>query len=360
MAAVTATGTMRRSPKTTPWRRKCSRITVMGMGMPMTTGMDMGTITPTIMGTIMATITRTITATITLMRLLLRKTVWRQSGNLLANRSASPCAAPVVATFTVRIADTIMASSELPMAPTELIALLHLASPALPIGGFSYSQGLEAAVEAGIVTDGQSAQTWIGDGLNNVLARCELPFIAQQMRRWQALAQCRTQGNAAPTLGDMAAEKDGQTVADANAWYLASRESAELLQETEQMGWSLASLAASLGWGHDDDRALLMTLKPLALPTAFAFVAVAHNAGIQATLSAYAFNWVENQVAAALKSVPLGQLAGQRVLWHLREAIAAAATHASTIAPSGLSTFSPLLGILSSRHESQYSRLFRS
>jgi len=247
------------------------------------------------------------------------------------------------------------------MAPTELIALLHLASPALPIGGFSYSQGLEAAVEAGLVTDGESAQKWIGDGLDGVLARCELPFIAQQMRRWQALANARTTCNTPPSqLAPAGKDEDVQTLGDANAWYLASRESAELLQETEQMGWSLASLAASLHWGHNDDRAVLMTLKPLALPTAFAFVAVAHRAGIQATLSAYAFNWVENQVAAALKSVPLGQLAGQRVLWHLREAIAAAATRACTIMPSGLSTFSPLLGILSSRHESQYSRLFRS
>lgn len=246
------------------------------------------------------------------------------------------------------------------MAPTELIALLHLASPALPIGGFSYSQGLEAAVEAGWVTDGESAQKWIGDGLDNVLARCELPFIAQQMRRWQALAHDRTPLASPPCQDAPPAQQDPQTLGEANAWYLASRESAELLQETEQMGWSLASLAVSLTWGHDADRAVLMGLKPLALPTAFAFVAVAHNAGIQATLSAYAFNWVENQVAAALKSVPLGQLAGQRVLWQLRGAIAAAATRACTLAPSALSTFSPLLGILSSRHESQYSRLFRS
>jgi urease accessory protein len=275
---------------------------------------------------------------------------------------------PVAVTFTDQVADTItgmamtkiMASIEQAMASTELIALLHLASPALPIGGFSYSQGLEAAVEVGLVTDGESAQKWIGDGLDGVLARCELPFIAHQMRRWQMLANARTQDHKPLLQGVASAGEDGETLGEANAWYLASRESAELLQETEQMGWSLASLAASLQWGHHDDRAMLMTLKPLALPTAFAFVAVAHNAGIQATLSAYAFNWVENQVAAALKSVPLGQLAGQRVLWHLREAIAAAAARACTITPSGLSTFSPLLGILSSRHESQYSRLFRS
>ena len=229
---------------------------------------------------------------------------------------------------------------------TELIGLLHLASPALPIGGFSYSQGLEAAVETGQVHDGESAQLWIAAGLESVLARCELPFIAQQMQRWHAHA-----------AHDAAA---GPALASANAWYLASRESAELRQETEQMGWSLASLCNSLEWGEADQRAALMTLKPVALPTVFAFVTAAHGAEVQASLTAYAFSWVENQVAAALKAVPLGQLAGQRILYGLRAPITAAATRAAEIGPEQLSTFAPLLGILSARHESQYSRLFRS
>jgi urease accessory protein len=236
----------------------------------------------------------------------------------------------------------------------ELIALLHLASPALPIGGFSYSQGLEAAVEAGWVHDGASAQHWIAAGLEHVLARCELPFIAQQMARWQALAAAIDDADAA------AAHSTRDALASANSWYLASRESAELRQETEQMGWSLASLCASLEWGAAEPRASLMALKPVALPSVFAFVTTAHGAEVRASLAAYAFGWVENQVAAALKAVPLGQLAGQRILFGLRAAITTAADHAATRAPHELSTFAPLLGILSARHESQYSRLFRS
>jgi urease accessory protein len=86
-----------------------------------------------------------------------------------------------------------------------------------------------------------------------------------------------------------------------------------LRRETEQMGWSLAQLCASLEWGDAARRATLAALKPVALPTAFAYAAAAHGAGADATLAAYAFGWVENQTSAALKAVPLGQLAGQRI-----------------------------------------------
>ncbi|WP_153102111.1 urease accessory protein UreF [Paraburkholderia hayleyella] len=222
----------------------------------------------------------------------------------------------------------------------ELTALLHLASPALPIGTFSYSQGLEAAIEAHIVTDADSARDWIASGLSDVLARAELPCLAHQMERWRT--------------------HDAARLADANGEFLASRESAELRRETEQMGWSLRQLCISLEWGDAPRRATLASITPLAQPTAFALAAYAHDAAIDATLAAYAFSWVENQVAAALKSVPLGQLAGQRIIVALRGPIDAAVTRALMIAPEQINTFAPQLGILSARHESQYSRLFRS
>ena len=239
----------------------------------------------------------------------------------------------------------------------ELIALLHLASPALPIGGFSYSQGLESAVDCGWIHDGDSAGKWIRSGLSTVLARCELPFLAQQWHRWDALLAHLA---ARPASVDDAVGHSAAALREADAWFLASRESVELRQETEQMAWSLSQLCVSLEWGDLEARAVLASMKPLALPTAFAFAARALGAGAHATCAAYAFNWVENQVAAALKAVPLGQLAGQRVLWGLRADIARAAQDAMHIPPNGLSTFSPLLAILSARHESQYSRLFRS
>jgi urease accessory protein len=222
----------------------------------------------------------------------------------------------------------------------ELTALLHLASPALPIGAFSYSQGLEAALEAQLIHDADSARDWIASGLVNVLARGELPFLAHQIERWRG--------------------HEVAALTDADAEFLASRESAELRRETEQMGWSLKQLCVSLAWGDDARRATLASLTPIAQPTAFAFAALAHDAAADAVLAAYAFSWVENQTAAALKAVPLGQLAGQRIIVALRDAIDTAVARALATPPDGINTFAPQLGILSARHESQYSRLFRS
>jgi urease accessory protein len=222
----------------------------------------------------------------------------------------------------------------------ELAALLHLASPALPIGAFSYSQGLEAAIEAQWVTDADSARNWIASGLSNVLAQGELPLLAQQIERWRG--------------------HDAAALADANSTFLASRESAELRRETEQMGWSLRQLCVSLEWSDTARRATLAALTPIAQPTAFAFAVSAHGVATDAALAAYAFSWVENQAAAALKAVPLGQLAGQRIIVALRDAIDAAVARALAIPPDDINTFAPQLGILSARHESQYSRLFRS
>jgi urease accessory protein len=126
------------------------------------------------------------------------------------------------------------------------------------------------------------------------------------------------------------------------------------------MGWSLAQLCVSLEWGDKARRATLAAIKPIAQPTAFAFAAFAHDAAPDAALAAYAFSWVENQAAAALKAVPLGQLAGQRIIVALREPIDAAVRRALDTAPEQINTFAPQLGVLSARHESQYSRLFRS
>lgn len=222
----------------------------------------------------------------------------------------------------------------------ELTALLHLASPALPIGAFSYSQGLEAAIEHGLIHDGDSARDWIASGLSSVLARGELPMLAHQIEHWRS--------------------HDVAALNAANDEYIGSRESAELRRETEQMGWSLAQLCVSLEWGDKARRATLAAIKPIAQPTAFAFAAFAHDAAPDAALAAYAFSWVENQAAAALKAVPLGQLAGQRIIVALREPIDAAVRRALDTAPEQINTFAPQLGVLSARHESQYSRLFRS
>jgi urease accessory protein len=243
-----------------------------------------------------------------------------------------------MSTITRRAGTTIATTTV--MRTAELTALLHLASPALPIGAFSYSQGLEAAIEHGLIHDAATTRDWIESGLANVLARGELPFLAHQIERWRT--------------------HDAGALAEANSEFLASRESAELRRETQQMGWSLVQLCESLEWGDEARRATLAAIKPVAQPTAFAFAAFAHDAAPGSALAAYAFAWVENQAAAALKAVPLGQLAGQRIIVALREPIECAVVRALCTPQHDINTFAPQLGILSARHESQYSRLFRS
>ncbi|GJG93242.1 urease accessory protein UreF [Cupriavidus pauculus] len=225
----------------------------------------------------------------------------------------------------------------------QLISLLHLASPALPIGGFSYSQGLEAAIDCGMVTDAATAERWIRDNLVHVQAQCEAPVWLLLHRAWLA--------------------RDHAAVARWNDWFHVTRETSELRLETEQMGWSLAKLVGQMEWGDEPMREMLRVLSPLCLPTAFTAACVALDIGERDGLAAYAFNWAENQVAAAIKAVPLGQVAGQRMLrglhGHVLDAAEEAAQRADAVPPR-LSTFSPMLGVLSARHETQYSRLFRS
>ena len=225
----------------------------------------------------------------------------------------------------------------------QLISLLHLASPALPIGGFSYSQGLETAIDTGCVRDADTAERWIRDNLLHVQSQCEAPLWLLLHRCWKAM------------------DVDG--VRAWNDWFHATRETSELRLETEQMGWSLAKLVGQMEWGDKVLREHLVALSPVCLPAAFTAACVALDINERDGLAAYCFNWAENQVAAAIKAVPLGQVAGQHMLRRMHDAVLSAVDEAIQRAaetPPRLSTFSPMLGLLSSRHETQYSRLFRS
>jgi urease accessory protein len=286
--------------------------------------------------------TRTRTARATIMAIIRSARMGMRTTALTTTRTTTQptLTAKATTTATIRNAATKATTTTTAMRIAELTALLHLASPALPIGAFSYSQGLESAIEHGLIHDGDSAREWIASGLTNVLARGELPFLAHQMTRWR--------------------DHDAAGLAAADEEFLASRESAELRRETQQMGWSLAQLCTQLEWGDVARLATLNAIKPISQPTAFAFAAYAHDAATDAALAAYAFSWVENQAAAALKAVPLGQIAGQRIIVALRVAIDTAVEKALDTSPDEINTFAPQLGILSARHESQYSRLFRS
>ena len=145
-----------------------------------------------------------------------------------------------------------------------------------------------------------------------------------------------------------------------NDFFLVSRETAELRAETEQMGSSLLRLLTGLGTLDAAASSLATGLNPATLPAAFALAARAFGVAPTAALTAYVWSWLENQVLVALKTIPLGQLAGQRLLLDLGARLPEALALARAIADEDVSTFAPGLAEASSVHETQYSRLFRS
>ena len=222
---------------------------------------------------------------------------------------------------------------------SRLLWLMQLASPALPVGGFSYSEGMEAAVEHGLVTDEHSAQTWLIDQLHLVQSRSELPVVAQAMRAW------RTHDKAA--------------LQHLNDWVLQTRETFEMRLQTEQMGRSLLIWLRNHQAADEADMQLCDSLPPT-WPLVFALALNTHAVDTREGLLTCAFGWAENMVQAAIKSVPLGQLSGQRMLAALSAEIPVAVEHALFVPDNQQQSFTPRLAILSARHETQYSRLFRS
>ncbi|MSP96489.1 MAG: urease accessory protein UreF [Betaproteobacteria bacterium] len=221
-----------------------------------------------------------------------------------------------------------------------LARLLQLASPALPVGAYSYSQGLEAAVEAGTIVDSQSAGRWIGDALLLSLAKFEAPAMSRMHAAWLA--------------------RDYAAVRRLDEWFRSTRETAELRAETLQMGYSLRRLLVDLDTFDAMPRAELERSQTPTFPAVFTFATAHWEIPIHDALIAYLWSWLENQVMAALKAVPLGQTDGQRLLMRLGGSLGAIADQAVAAEEAAFTNFSPGLAIASSRHESQYSRLFRS
>ena len=222
---------------------------------------------------------------------------------------------------------------------SSLLKLIWLASPALPVGGFSYSEGLEAAVEAGRVSNEAQAADWLVDQLQLGQARSDLAVLAQAVPAWR--------------------ERNFERVRELNDWLLQTRETRELRLQTEQMGRSL------LEWLRNDAQAEQLPLAqcaalPPSYPVAFALAASMSAATAREITLACAFGWAENMMQSAIKTVPLGQSAGQRILARLADAIPQAVEDALASTDEDRQAFTPMLAILSSQHEIQYSRLFRS
>jgi len=223
------------------------------------------------------------------------------------------------------------------MSIEHLSRLLQLASPSLPVGAFSYSQGLEWAVESGAVHDATSAGAWIGSLLEGPVAGFEAPVWWRLRAAWDA--------------------DDHAELLRWNDEYRASRETGELLAESVQMGHSAARLAVELGLAGSDR---LAGFDPVTFPLAASFLAHAWAIPPREALAAHLWSWLENQVMAAVKVVPVGQTAAQRLLFELGTRIAEVVEAATRLTDDDLSNFAPLHAIASSRHEAQYSRLFRS
>lgn len=218
--------------------------------------------------------------------------------------------------------------------------LLQLASPALPIGAYSYSQGFEWAIESGDVTDKTSAQRWISDVLLTYYAQFELPVIKRLFMAWQSM--------------------DETAINHWDSYYKAGRDSAETWLESRQMGYSLLRLQQDLdAWPHAMLDVVASIDEP-SFPTVYAATAVNWQISLHEMLHVYAWSWIENQVSAAMKAIPLGQVAGQQILVAVSEQITIVIEQAMQCADDDISNFCPALSIASCRHETQYSRLFRS
>lgn len=219
----------------------------------------------------------------------------------------------------------------------SLLALLHLSSPALPVGAFAYSQGLEYALDSGMCKNAQQVESWINDNLRFGFGQLDLPMYIRMYQAWE--------------------KKAFETLNELNASLLSFRESKELYLEDIQVG------SAYVQWHLGQDESRESYLKAIIQPTVVAMnslAAVLTNIDLDTALMGFAWSWCENQVTCASKALPLGQTQAQQVLQALIPDIAKVCEHAMTMKDDEIGTGLMGLAMASSLHEQQYSRLFRS
>ena len=224
-----------------------------------------------------------------------------------------------------------------------LIRLLHLASTMLPVGAFSYSQGLEWAVESGAIRDRADAERWIFDVLRWSVGRFEAPLLVAAYRAW--------------------IDSNDAEAVELDALMAATRESRELLAETVQLGYSLRRWCQDAGAVDSGWLARIECIENPSWPVMFAAVAAAWKINARAMVTTYLWAWLENQVSAAIRAVPLGHTDGQKILLAAAPVLDRVGDDAMALSlqpRENWSTQCPGLAIASSCHETQYSRLFRS
>ncbi|MEB3767772.1 urease accessory protein UreF [Acinetobacter sp. MD2] len=214
----------------------------------------------------------------------------------------------------------------------QLLKLLTLSSTALPVGAYCYSQGVETAIEIGLVHDEASSIQYFEEVLQMLLVRFELPVLKRLIQFYD----------------------DDEQFLHWATLYKASRESKELLAESQQLAFSLNA------WIKDVLKMPVLVKKQFGFVPVYAELCGRLNLNAADVLTAYSFSVLENQVLAAVKTVPLGQMAGQRILWHLHGLVPTAVEQALALEDDQLSSALPRYAMLSMQHEMQYSRLFRS
>ena len=215
---------------------------------------------------------------------------------------------------------------------SQLLKLLTLSSTALPVGAYCYSQGVESAIDQGFIHDEVSSIAYFEEVLEMLLVRFELPVLQRLIQSYA---------------------NEEQFLYWANL-YRASRESRELLAESQQLAFSLNA------WIRDVLKLPVTVKKQFGFVPVYAQLCGQLQLNIADVLTAYSFSVLENQVLAAVKTIPLGQMSGQRILWQLHKLIPQAVEQALTLQDDELSSSLPQYAMLSMAHETQYSRLFRS
>jgi urease accessory protein len=228
--------------------------------------------------------------------------------------------------------NVLLSNAELPD-----LRLMQLISPALPVGGFTYSQGMEWMTEAGYLDKAEQVHEWLAGLMDSALAGADLPVLARLYRAFEI--------------------NDSDGINEWSAFLLACRETRELRNEELNRARALQTLLADLdvdAVGHYRDALLKTQL------AGFALAAVNWSIPLRKLLLGYCWSWIENQVAAAIKLVPLGQTAGQKLLIALTPQVPAVIDKAMLMPDQALGLSSPMLALASSFHETQYTRLFRS
>ena len=213
--------------------------------------------------------------------------------------------------------------------------LWQLISPTLPIGAYAYSAGLEYAVDAGWIVDEHSASEWILGQLENNLSRLDVPVFLRLYAAWE--------------------NNQAEQVKHWNAIILALREAAELRQEDMHLAAALNKVLAGVDVTMPE-----LEIEHRAFVCVFAFACHYWRIDKLQAAQGLLWSWCENQVAAAIKLVPLGQTSGQRIMSSAITAIECAVSNAMQCADEDIGLLAPGLAIASALHETQYSRLFRS